>query len=232
MAEQTYPPAGDPNRFDAIVERGTALRRRRRGTAIGAMGSFVVVIGLAAVLIVGRPGPASSSVVADGPGVGSADTTSSTTTAPSTEMSVEVTDDGDRIVVTVDDPMQPVSEYSRQCVHASLFPVENPAALDPVAEGSICDLYPGVTEQTDSNELLLVPTTSVVIGCAAVGHGSLPEPIRTAPRSSEVQLSTGDVAPGTYRLVVTASSGIGDGCLPDPQPNERRTTAASTIVVD
>lgn len=230
MAEQTYPPIGDPGRFDAIVERGSLLRRRRRGAAVGALGSFVVVIGLAAALLVGRPGTAESSVIAAGPADDAPATT--TTAVGSTELTAVVDVDGDRISVTVDDPAQPVSEQSQQCVHAVLLPVDGPSDAPAIAEGSVCDQYPGVSEPTDSNQLILTPTTVVAIGCAAVQHNEWPVPEGSAPRSSDIEVTIGDVPSGTYRLVATVSSGIGDGCSVEPQPYERRAVATSNIVVD
>lgn len=235
MADQTYPPVGDPNRFDAIVERGTQLQRRRRGTAVGAFGSFVVVLGLAAVVLAGRPGTSGSSVVADG----TTDTKpiETTTTEPSTDVTAAVRVDGGRITVSVVDPAQPVSDDSQQCVHASLFPTEGTPSdgslpVAEVAEGSWCSSTAEAVDLPELHELVLTPTSPVAIGCAATQSNVAVEPDRTAPVSSDVTVTAPDLAPGTYRLVITVSSGIGDGCLPEPQPYERRAETTSTIVID
>lgn len=49
----SYPPVGDPDRYDMIVQRGRTLRRRRRYSLGAGAGGTVVALAIAVVLITG-----------------------------------------------------------------------------------------------------------------------------------------------------------------------------------
>jgi hypothetical protein len=212
MPERSFPPVDDPARFDRIVQRGRALRRRRQlGVGAGA-GSGVAAMALAVVLITGN-GSTSDQVVADGdrrPQVEVTSTTTTTTTPPSppTELTVELDADPGAITVVITDPAAPVSEDSRQCITVSLE-----GETGDTAEAYVCDDVPAVDGTIDVD---LQSTGGVLINCAA--SMTRPPPDQPAEYDTELRRSTFTMTPpaglaaGDYTVSVGATSGIGDGC--------------------
>lgn len=229
MADRRFPPAGDPDRFDAIVARGTALRRRRRAGAGAGVGGSLAAIAVAAVLLTGTSGTPTPNVVADGDDPVTAETTVSPPPDRLTA-SIDVSAEGSEpIVVIVDDPAQPISDSSRQCVAITVSDAEDPDA-GAVAEGHGC-VEPGSGASTgDSLVLPLRPTSPVAISCAAtLERVTDVDPEVTTRARSTFEVSVPELPAGAYRVEVTASSGPGDGCSPEPAPHEQRVTASATL---
>jgi hypothetical protein len=245
----SYPPVGDPNRLDAIVQRGRAMQRRRQYGAAGAGAGGALAVVLVAVLVFGGGSGEDDQLLADD-GTTTTETTT-TTTAPAPEMTVELVQ-GPPAQIVVDDPAQPVGEGTQQCLTVAAYePDTTPAdgAL-PVAEGTVC--APGLSANGVS-DLALVPTTSseagpgvdigetpdlgtdrTEINCAA----SVVRPAADAVASTETQpgvttftISAPDLAPGQYRMVVSAVSGIGDGCAPEQDGLEREHVAETSDTI-
>lgn len=241
----SYPPVGDPNRLDAIVQRGRLLQRRRQYGAVGAGAGGALAVVLVAVLVFGGGSGQDDQLLADD-GTTTTETTTTTTTAPAPEMAVELVQ-GPPARIVVDDPAQPVGDESQQCLTVAAYePDTTPAdgAL-PVAEGTVC--APGQSGNGQA-DLALVPTTSseagpgaevtpdlggsrTEINCAA----SVVRPAADAVASTETRpgvttftISAPDLAPGQYRMVVSAVSGIGDGCAPEQEGLERENVAETS----
>jgi hypothetical protein len=202
----TYPTIDDPARFDRIVQRGRSIRRRRqRGVGAGAGGS-VAAVALAVVVLTGGTTP-DSNIVADGDRDPAAETTT-TTAAPPPTLTVDVGVDGGALLVDVHDPAQPVSDASRQCVLVSVTGPDN-----VTAEGYGCD---DVDAVGGAVPVELAATDGVMIGCAATVTPPDPEAPQTYPTadvSTSFSLAVpADLPAGEYRVDVSVTSGIGDGC--------------------
>ena len=227
-----YPPVGDPDRLDSILQRGRSLRRRRQlGTAGAGMGGALAVVAVAVFAFGG--GSETSEQLA-------ADATTTTSVAPP-RMTVELLDGPARIRVV--DPEQPAGENTRQCVTVGVFDASTTASDGsfPVAEGTTCAPGPSTDGAAD---LALVLTTSSEAGtdqgaevgtdlgtgspteiiCAASVVRPAPEDIastQTQPGATTFTLSAPDLPPAEYRVVVSAVSGLGDGCAPEQNGYER-----------
>lgn len=209
MAEHSFPPLGDPDRFDQIVRRGRFLRRRRHAGIGAGAGGGVAAVALAVLLVSGAGTPSTPQVVADD---GPSDTTTTTTTTttipapPPDRLVAEVDTTGGVITVAVTDPARPVSGAARQCVSVTLT-----GASGDTAEATGCDDIPAV----DGIVTVELPNTGgVLIGCAAVverepaGPGADTELVSTTFELTPPS----DLTPGDYTVEVSATSGVGDGC--------------------
>lgn len=250
----SYPPVGDPNRLDAIVQRGRSLQRRRQYGAAGAGAGGALAVVLVAVLVFGGSSGGRSSdndqLLADDGTTTTVETTTTTTTAPAPEMTVELVQ-GPPAQIVVDDPAQPVGEGTQQCLTVAAYePDTTPAdgAL-PVAEGTVC--APGLSTDGQA-DLALVPSTSseagpgvdlggtpdpsggrTEINCAASVVQPAPDAVastETRPGRTAFTISAPDLAPGQYRMEVSAVSGIGDGCAPE-QEGQRENVATTSGTV-
>jgi hypothetical protein len=250
-----YPPVGDPDRLSSIVQRGRSLRRRRQlGTAGAGMGGALAVVAVA-VFAFGGGSDTTDQLVADDAtttSITSTTTTTTTSVAPAT-MTVQLLA-GPPAQIRVDDPEQPVGENTQQCVTVGVFDSSTTAGDGsfPVAEGTMC--APGLS--TDGTaDLALLPTTSsetgtdqgaevgtdlgtgsrTEIGCAASVVRPVPEDVagtQTQPGVTTFTVSAPDLPPAEYRVVVSAVSGIGDGCAPEQTGLEREHVAETAAVVD
>lgn len=202
----SYPPVGDPDRYDMIVQRGRTLRRRRRYSLGAGAGGTVVALAIAVVLITG--GNNGNDVDATEM---AADPTTTTTEAPTTTTTTPLPDvmtatiDPIATTVLVQDPTHPVSDEAKQCVHLSLAAADDPTMI--VGEGTSC---------ADDPALYVKATNGIVLDCGT--QVERPEPY-VGPTEPEVSTFTyqidESIPPGSYALTARASSGIGDEC-PDP----------------
>ena len=247
-----YPPVGDPDRLDSIVQRGRSLRRRRQlGTAGAGMGGALAVVAVA-VFAFGGGSDTTDQLVADDATTTSTSTTTTTTTsvAPAT-MTVELLE-GPPAQIRVDDPEQPVGENTQQCVTVGVFDASSTAGDGsfPVAEGTAC--APGLSTDGTADLALVLTTSSEAgtdqgaevgtdlgtgspteIGCAASVVRPAPEDVagtQTQPGVTTFTVSAPDLPPAEYRVVVSAVSGLGDGCAPE-QPGYEREHVAETDAV-
>lgn len=243
----SYPPVGDPNRLDAIVQRGRSLQRRRQFGAAGAGAGGALAVVLVAVLVVGGGSGQDDQLLADeGTTTTTTETTTTTAPPPAPEMTVRLVQ-GPPAQIVVDDPAQPVGEGTQQCLTVAAYePDTTPTdgAL-PVAEGTVCAAGLSGNGQAD---LALVPTTSseagpgaevtpdlggsrTEINCAASVVRPAPEAVastETQPGVTAFTISAPDLAPAQYRMVVSAVSGIGDGCAPEQEGLEREHVAGTS----
>ena len=234
MAERTppsYPPVGQPERFDQIVARGRSMRRRRQlGLGAGIGGTAVAIV--AAVALVSGSGPSTERIVvdqADDPTPTSQVTTTSTvTTTPPAPggMTVQVAV-GSPTLIVVDDPEQVIDAGSRQCLLVTLRDVD--ATETAVAEGYACD--DSAADNASTVPVDVVSTGGVQIGCAATAtrvESTTTDTAGTRRVRTTFQLLTDDVPGGTYELTVSATSGVGDGCaLEGSDPNEQEGSAGA-----
>lgn len=223
---RSFPPPDQADaRFDAVVRRGRALRRRRQiGAGAGAGG----VLALAAVAVIvatgGSGGDPDSGVVADSP---TTTTTTTTTTLPPADPQITLEQVDGVIVVGVsdDDAAGTSSIPARQCVTLRLVDGEGPA----VSEATGC------TDEVAADAIrVLYPSGGVEIGCAAtVVNGPGAEPVVETPLSSTFRFQPDASVPvGDYTVEVTAVSGIGDGCAPsDTGEHEDVSTASLDLTV-
>ncbi len=249
MAERgarSYPPVGDPERLDSIMTRGRALRRRRQLGAAGAGAGGALAVALVAVLLVGTSGgdDVDDRVVADD---GTTTTVTTTTPPAPPEMIVELVQ-GPPAAIRVEDPAQPTAEGTEQCITVAVHAPDAPADAIAVAEGTVC--APGVSasgaevpiaiQLTTSSEAGTGPAAevggdlgdgSVEIGCAASTVRPAPEAVESTDTRLGITtfpISAPDLAPGAYRVSVSAVSGIGDGCAPELPGLERENVAERT----
>lgn len=241
--ERSYPPVGDPERLDSIMTRGRSLRRRRQLGAAGAGAGGALAVALVAVLLVGTSGgdDVDDRVVADD----NTTTTVTTTTTPAPpEMTVELVQ-GPPAAIRVEDPAQPSANGTEQCITVAVHTTDQPADAIAVAEGTTC--APGVSAANTQVPIAIQLTTSseagtgpavevggglgdgaVQIGCAASAVRPAPEAVASTDTKRGVTtfvISAPDLAPGTYRVTVSAVSGIGDGCAPEQPGLERENVA-------
>lgn len=225
MAERSYPPVGDPDRYDSIVSRGRSMRRRRQATTgFGAAG--IVAIAAAGVIVFTGSGGDEPGVVADG---GTEDTT--TTAVPDTtlppagpdEMTVTVEPGDDRTTIVVADPEQIAVDDALQCVVVSI--VDD--AGGEVANGHGCNLGPG---DQPASEMFVDPVSPelAISTCAPMLTRIDPEeevPTATRAATSTFEFDTPPLDPGEHTVTVTAVSGRGDGC---PGTSEESTEIETT----
>lgn len=246
MAERgarSYPPVGDPERLDSIMSRGRSLRRRRQLGAAGVGAGGALAVALVAVLLVGTSGgdDVDDRVVADD---GTTTTVTTTTTPAPPAMTVELVQ-GPPAAIRVEDPAQPSADGTEQCITVAVHTPDAPADAIAVAEGTVC--APGVSAADAQVPVAILPTSSSEAGTgpgAEVGGGlgdgavqiscaaSVVRPAPEALASTETErgvttfpISAPDLAPGTYRVSVSAVSGIGDGCAPEQPGLERENVA-------
>lgn len=226
--EHSYPPVGDPDRLDSIVRRGRSLRRRRQLGTIGAGAGGALAVMVVVVLAFGGSGT-SPQPVADDP-TSTTTTTTTTTSIPPPVFTAEVLA-GPPAQVRVDDPAQPSGDASQQCVLASAYDPAAPAGALPVAQGWTC--APGQSDN-GSEDLVLVPTAGVDIGCPAVAErdaGAANAVTGEGRGVTTFTLSAPGVPSGQYRIEVEAVSGIGDGCPPEQTDFERENIARTVGTV-
>jgi hypothetical protein len=241
-ARNSYPSVGDPDRLDAIVRRGRSLQRRRQLTVAGAGTGGALAVVLVAVLALGGGSGNDEQLVADDDRP--TDPTETTTTTPPSapELTLRL-EAGPPASIQVEDPDQPVGEGTQQCLTVTAYPagtVPGDESL-PLAEGTAC--APGLSENGEA-ELTLAPTTDsgadsgadlgtgpTEIGCAASIERPAPEAVastETRRGVTKFSLSAPDLAPGPYRVSVSAASGVGDGCAPEQAGVERENTVEAT----
>lgn len=206
----SYPPVGDPDRYDMIVQRGRTLRRRRRYSLGAGAGGTVVALAIAVVLITG--GNNGNDVDATEM---AADPTTTTTEAPTTTVPTVVTSPhkegqvGGALTpsadtIDVDDPAAPVNIDTQQCVMMTLTTTE----AAPVAEGWAC--APAGAAGPTVVELV---ASDVQIGCPVSAVRGDPLTGVEEPLSSSFSyVADPTIPPGTYDLHVEIVSGVGDGC--------------------
>lgn len=223
-----YPGVGSPDRFDEIVNRGSAMRRRRRflsatGAGVTGLACLALVVGLG--MNVGSK--ADRSVVADRDTKSSQSANAPDTNTPVTPhdpipafLNVEPSDsdltiqlNDQRTAVPADsDAMLPSSLSSQQCVTVTLSD-ESDAT---VAEGSACrQVGIGVGYGDESAvRVELNRTDGVSVGCAAVAQRlESPLTLRFEPIGTTfVAALPADLPPGAYTATVIGVSGFGDGC--------------------
>ena len=246
-ARHSYPPVGDPDRLDAIVRRGRSLQRRRQLTVAGAGTGGALAVVVVAVLAFGAGSGNNEQVVADDD---RPDNGPTETTAPPQQPELALRlEAGPPAAIEVEDPEQPVGEGTQQCLTVTAYPagtVPGDESL-PLAEGTAC--APGLSENGEA-ELILMPTTDsgagtdtgaevgadlgtgpTEIGCAASIERPAPKDVtstETRRGITKFSLSAPDLAPGPYRVSVSAASGIGDGCAPEQAGVERENTVEAT----
>jgi len=233
MAERSYPPVGDPERFDSIVSRGRSMRRRRQATTgVGAAGIVAVVA--AGVIAFTGSGDGDTGVIADR---STDDTTTTTTVAPDTtppadpdEMTVTVEPGVERTTVVVADPEQIAVDDALQCIVVTILD----ASGDEVAVGHGCNLGPG--DQPPS-EVFVDPVSPelAISACAPQLTRADPDeapPTATRSATSTFEFDTPALDPGEHTVVVTAVSGRGDGCPgTSDQSTEIETTAEASAAL-
>lgn len=244
----SYPPVGDDARFDRIVARGQSLKRRRQLTRVaGAGGAFAVVALVAAMAVSLRSAPNADPVADDPPVVVSTSTT--TTTTPPDELTIEPLD-GRPLQFRVIDPEQPIGVDTQQCLGISLYTSEAAAENGALAayEGWACGTGDGGAAAVElplaaSGSATEAPVGGVDLGGgmsvdgANVGPCSVSfERIEIPPTDTRVGETTFTVTdpPGPYWAVLSAVSGIGDGCDVENAPYEREnsTTTSMTVTVE
>lgn len=227
-----FPPVGSPDRYDMIVQRGRALRRRRRYTLGAGAGGTVVALAVAVVLISSNgSSDVTSAEFADGsPATTGVTTTSSTLPPVPTVMGVRIETGTSPATITVEDPAQPVSDESRQCVLLTLSSADD----DVVAEGWGCN-DPLTPSGLVSVQLLA--TDGVAIGCARQESRLDPADYEDTPTevvSTSFTYQTDSSLPkGDYELTASATSGIGDGCVGSvPGSTEIEASAEASAMVE
>lgn len=210
-ASEHYPPVGAPDRYDMIVQRGRALRRRRQYTLGAGAGGTVVALALAVAFVTGVGNSndvVRSELADDGP-----TTESTTTTVIALEQIAVVIDDGnDPAPIVLTDPEFPVILDAQQCAQITLRDAETGLA---VAEGRGCR-YADATSNVGHVDVPLRAANGVEIGCATtetrVDEAALAE-YTTAEVSTSYSYTIEESLPsGEYELEVSATSGLGDGC--------------------
>ncbi len=220
-----FPPVGSPDRYDMIVQRGRALRRRRRYTLGAGAGGTVVALAVAVVLITnGGSDDANATEFADD-GTTTTEAIVETTTSVPMPAAMTVTIDPDTSTILVQDPAQPVHADAKQCVYLRLTQPDGAF----VAEGNTCNSTPGPVE-------VPINPPGVEIGMAC-----------QTPRYEQSELQTEDTGPasstfvyeldpsltGSYAVTVSAVSGLTDGCADTVDPTvERENQAEHTTTIE
>ncbi len=229
----SFPPVGAPDRYDMIVQRGRALRRRRRYTLGAGAGGTVVALAVAVVLVTnGGPEDPTITELADKgttttEAIVSADegATTTTSTVPMPDV-MTVTIDSATSMVLVQDPTQPVHDDSKQCVYLQLT---DPAG-NFVAEGSGCNTGTGPVEVP-----LNPPGVEINAGCTLDRYD--PAELAALPTgeasSSFVYRLDPTIPGGEYALTGTAVSGLTDGCADtDDTTFERENVAEGKTTIE
>lgn len=224
MSGTRYPTGDGPARdeaarYEAVVRRGRALRRRRRlGTAGASVVGCAALLAMAfAVLGTGGTDPS----VTAGPTEGAP----GSTTPPAFGVSArqETGTGTGALVVEARDPSQPDSPDAVLCVLVRVGPTGQAA----VAEGRAC-AFPG---ESSTVTVPLAPSGGVEIGCAGSASPAAPLPTATRDVSATFRFDVGGGFPaGEYPVKVSAVSGVGDGCTP-VDPGESLATTDATLTV-
>jgi hypothetical protein len=208
----SFPPPEDAAaRYDAVLRRGTSLRRRHQ-VAVGAGTAGVAVVLVGAVLLVSGGRTSSDQDVVTDPRPSTSTTT--TTTAPT--FGVTARGDAKKITVTVSDPAFPDVAGSQQCVYLRI--ARRGASGVAATEATSC------AGAGDTPTVPLSPIEAEV-GCAAATAVNGPPPAPAAPKRLVRQstftftIPPGVLAPGDYEAEATGTSGYGDGCA-GLQPGE------------
>lgn len=227
MAEHSYPPVGDPDRFDRIVSRGRSMRRRRQAvTGLGTAG-ILSVVAVGVLALTGTDG-GPTGVIADDNTIDPVPTTESTTTTEPApvfdEMTVTVEPGADRTTIVVFDPEQIAVDDAMQCVVVTI----TDDAGDEVANGHGCNAGPGDQAPTDVTVDVVVPELAISACAPFVTRADPDEPTPTATRraTSTFAFDTPELEPGAYTVAVAAVSGRGDGC---PGTSDESTEIETTV---
>ena len=218
-----YPPVGSPDRYDMIVQRGRALRRRRRYTLGAGAGGTVVALAVAVVLITnGGPDDANATEFADDATTTTTTVADVTTTSMPSVMTVTIASDNSTVLVQ--DPAQPLDDAAKQCVYLRLTTPDDGF----VAEGSGCNTSP---------EALEIPLSLAEIGQACTLERYEPSQLATedtgANSSSFVYRLDPTIPAGEYVLTAQAVSGLTDGCADTNDPAyERETRDTDQITIE
>jgi len=245
----SFPPLGDDSRFEAIVTRGRALRRRRQlGVGAGAGGAMVALVLVAVLVTAGAPASSGDPVFADQDDTtASSTTTVSTTTTPDSsettavagaealQAQVEVADGAGAgaaapLTVTVEDPARPVAQPDDEPAHLCVSVSISDASGRTAANGHACTTGDSPTGETVMVELTRIEPGGVELLPCAAGAVRLDEAVErsTEPASAAFDLVPPvDLPSGTYSVEVTAVSGIGDGC---PGPSADGSTEQETEI--
>lgn len=225
MSGTRYPTGEGPGnddsaRYDAVVRRGRALRRRRR---LGTAGAGV--LGCVALLAIGvavlGTGDDHDSAVTAGPTAVAPSSTVPRTFTVSARQSDE--DGATALVVDARDPSQPDSPDAVLCVLVRVGPTGRAA----VAEGRAC----AVPGESGTVTVPLAPSGGVEIGCAGSASPTTVPPTATRDVSANFRFEVaGGFPAGGHPVKVTAVSGVGDGCTP-VDPGESLATADTTLRV-
>ena len=208
----SFPPVGAPDRYDMIVQRGRALRRRRRYTLGAGAGGTVVALAVAVVLVTnGGPEEPTITELADKgttttEAIVTADegTATTTSTVPMPD-EMTVTIDAATSTVLVQDPKQPVHDDAKQCLYLQLT---DPAG-NFVAEGSGCNTGTGPVE-------IPLNPPGVELGDACTLEPYDPAELAALPTggasSDFVYRIDPEISAGEYEMTANAVSGLTDGC--------------------
>lgn len=245
-----YPEVGSEDRFDAIVSRGTSLRRRRQ--LLGATGTGVTAAACVAIIVAvsGSPGTTKQSVTANQPNAPEPTTAPTTaaptvtppTTGPRSDEFMTIDRTGRTLTIAINDPatrlvqtQQDTSFRSQQCVTVTM----STAGGTPVAEGHGCrsleSLFdsPAEAEVVVQTSVDLHRTDGVSVGCATIDE-RMPETITVQPTRAQTDFVVRvpkTIDPGEYMLEVFGVSGFGDGCATEAEldaGSEPSATATTT----
>ena len=213
---QSYPAVGDDARFDAIVKRGTAMRRGRntkRAATFGSLGIMAAGIAIFALVDTSQPSQASQ-VFADSAQVAPTTTPTRALSEPGPlSLSIEQTPSGATIILL--DPSAAVAVAgeppAQQCVTVTLRAAGSGATGKVLAEGFTCSGGGGVAAVTEVP--LIAAVDGVQVGCAATAIRTDATPDLSEPLDSTFAVSLpAGMNSGNYQITAEAVSGLGDGC--------------------
>jgi hypothetical protein len=243
-APHNYPPVGDEARFDAILSRGSSMRRGRSAKRVATIGSLsIMAAGIAVFALVDTSEPSQASqVFADSAQIEAPPVESPTVSAPASAESqtlslsieqkaagaeIRLTDTATAVAVAGEPP-------AKQCVTVTLRDAGSGATGVVLAEGFACN-----DSSQDSAIVVKVPLTAardgVQVGCAATAirtdvAADLFEPLSSA---FSVSLPSG-MRPDKYQITAEAVSGLGDGCAGSAEgssESEHSATAAGSFTL-
>lgn len=242
----SYPAVGSTERYDAIVARGTSLRRQRRLlTGAGVLVAATVVVALAIGFRALSDSTADHGVKADTSGATALNPAAPSGGNPAKKATPEflaVESHGSSWTITLNDeraavPLDPTlvagsSLAAQQCV--TLTAVDSSGR--PVAEGSGCRPLDGTTNgRADAVPVDLRTSNGVALGCATVVE-RLAEPLtlRLVPASTTFAATIPPgLAPGEYTLSISGVSGFGDGCATGTTSStEGQQTEVDTVQIE
>ena len=212
----SFPPVGSPDRYDMIVQRGRALRRRRRYTLGAGAGGTVVALAVAVVLITNGGSDDANATEFASDGTTTTEAVVETTTSVPMPETMTVTVDPDTSTILVQDPAQPVHDDAKQCVYLRLTQPDGTF----VAEGSNCNASPDPGRACRS-----IPRASRSAAACQLNRYEQSElqTEETAPASSTFLYELDpSLNGGPYELTVSAVSGLTDGCADTVDPTTQR----------